>query len=101
MVSRFLFNLQDFSSVEAADWHSSLDRSTQQSMTTIAFADRVLGNIGAPLRYGTSDISEESDEGDLDASDTVMLGLPAEENIEMAASPSLNLKQDEQPQAGA
>lgn len=92
MVSRFLFNLQDLYSAEAADWHSPLDRSTQQSITTIVFASRVVGNMGAPLRHGASDPSGESDEGDLGADSVVMPGLSVE-NIEMLAS--LDLKCDE------
>ena len=63
----------------------------QQSVTTIAFASRVLGNIGAPLHYGASESSEESDEVELDASSAIMLGLPVKdsENIEMVSSPGI------------
>lgn len=72
LICHFLLNLQDVPNVTIHGANQTLSRSDQGEMSTICF-NTVLGNIGAPLRDGTSE--DDGDEDSISA-DAEMAQMP-------------------------
>lgn len=67
LISHFLLNLQDFTTVlsNAADSdlsRASFDYSSQGRFSSVRFANNVIGNLGASLRTGAEQEDDESRE---------------------------------------